>query len=736
MKPLAPSLLALLTSLTLASVAMAAPPVTAAPAAPPAATATAAAATATPPAAPPAAPRATPVTETVHGITLTDEYRWMEDEAQAQALTAWVQAESARAHAALQALPERAAFAARLQSVSAGLTRVRDLQMAGGVTVFRRATAGDKTARLIVRQGGRERVLIDPNAAAGSVMAINNVSLSPDGRRVAVHQARGGGEVGEITVYDTATGRPLGPPIESVWGEFELQWLGGDWVSFTQMAPAGTRADPLTGMRSFLKRVNDPGPGRAVFGLGTPGPSFPEKDFPAVVGPPWSRWVLAVGGGARVDAALWVARKAELWAGTPTWTPLATLDDQVNGAALAGDAVLTWTTRGNGAGTIVRRPLARAGQGATLGAPTTVFEGNDRLIITALVAARDGVYVGAQTDGSTRLFYSPDGQRRFTEVKLPMEAGEILDLRVSPDGSGATLGLMGWLANARSHRLVKGRLTDTGLGSQTWAGARQMQVQRLQARSADGTSVPLVVLRQKGPLPAGGMPTLLEAYGSYGLSTATPFYARDAMAWLAHGGAMAYCGVRGGGERGRAWHEAGRSANKPHGHADYLACAATLKAAGIAPAKGVVGTGTSAGGTLVPPAVLKAPELFAGLVPRVAILNPSRIGAAINGANQFDELGDPQTPEGFKALVAMDAYQMLPGATALPDTLITIGLNDRRVSPWMSAKFAARAQARFGAQRSVWLRAEADGGHGIGTAEGARVAEFADIYAFAWDRSR
>lgn len=677
-------------------------------------------------------PESSPITETVHGITLTDEYRWMEDDSRAADMRAWVLSESGKATAALKALPERAAFAAKLAEVSSGLTRVRDVQIAGPVTVFRRSATGDKTAKLIVRQGGLERVLLDPNADAGSVLAINNVSLSPNGKHVAVHQAKGGGEVGEITVYDVATGRPVGSPIERVWGEFELRWLGDDGISYTQMAPTGSRVDPLTGMGAFVKRLGEPGPGRHVFGLDSSGPTFADKDFPIVSGPPWSRWVLAAGVGARVDANFWIARKADLWGGKPTWTALATLDDRVSAAQLLGDAVFIWTTRSNGAGTIVRRPITATG----LGAPTTVFEGDDRLIVTALSAAKDGLYVGAQTDGVTRLFYSRDGQRKFNEIKLPLEAGDILDLRASIDGSGVTLGLMGWLSNARTYRLMKGRISDTGLGSQTWPGAAQMQVERLEAQSVDGTRVPLVVLRRKGAVPAGGMPTFLEAYGGYGISSATPTYWRDFMAWLDRGGAVAFCGVRGGGERGRAWHEGGRSANKPNGHADFIACATALKAHGIAPAKGVVATGTSAGGLLVPPAVLKDPGLFAALVPRVAILNASRLGVATNGANQFDEMGDPRTPEGFKALVAMDAYQLLATATEMPDTLLTIGLNDKRVSPWMSAKFAARAQAKFGDKHTVWLRAETDGGHGIGTGESARSAEFADIFAFAWDRSR
>ncbi len=145
---------------------------------------------------------------------------------------------------------------------------------------------------------------------------------------------------------------------------------------------------------------------------------------------------------------------------------------------------------------------------------------------------------------------------------------------------------------------------------------------------------------------------------------------------------------------------------------------------------------TSAGGALVPLAVLKEPDVFAAMVLPVAVLNASQIGAATNGASQFDEMGDPVTPEAFKALLAMDAYHLLATAKPMPDTLLTIGMNDKRVSPWMSAEFAARAQAKCGDERTIWLRTETDSSHGGGTPEGARVAEFADIPAFAWDRSR
>lgn len=683
-----------------------------------------------PVAAAPAA-RTAPLSETVHGTTLADEYRWMEDPANAAEMAAWVKAEAAEARAALAALPERAGFLAKLKEASSGLTRVRDVQMAGDVVTFRRATATDRTAKLIVSIGGRERVLVDPNTGTGPVSAIGSVSLSPDGKLVAVHSSPGGSEVGAIQLYDTGTGAKVGAPFENIWGEFGISWLGGDLVAYTQMAKPGEYPDPIMGMRAYVRRLGDAGPGRQILGPGGSGPQLELKEFP-IIGPAGDiGWTLAIGAGARADNRFWIARTDRLTSADAGWRQVAALEDNVRNVDVFRNTLLTWSTKGNSAGSIAARGLS---DGA-IGGPASIFEGNDRLIVTGLAAARDGVYVTAMTDGTTRLFFSPDA-RKFSEIALPFVGGEVVDFRSRADGKGITMAYSGWLANLRTFAVENGKVAQTDYQSATWAGAKDFAVDRLEARSADGTMVPLVVVRPGGALPKGGMPVILEGYGGYGISTATPFYNRDGMAWVARGGAAAYCGIRGGGERGRAWHEGGRGPNKPNGHADYIACAETLKARGYATPKGVVATGASMGGALVPPAVLKRPDLFAAMVPRVAILNAVRIGAAPNGANQFDEMGDPATAEGFKALVGMDAYQMLPTATTIPPTLLTIGLNDKRVTPWMSAKFAARAKAKFAGKQSIWLRADDETGHGVGSAEDARAAENADIFAFAWDRSQ
>jgi prolyl oligopeptidase len=116
----------------------------------------------------------------------------------------------------------------------------------------------------------------------------------------------------------------------------------------------------------------------------------------------------------------------------------------------------------------------------------------------------------------------------------------------------------------------------------------------------------------------------------------------------------------------------------------------------------------------------------------VGVLNATRLAQSPNGANQFVEMGNPSDPTAFRGLLAMDAYQLLASATAMPASLLSIGLNDNRVAPWHSAKFVARARDRLPATR-ILLQVDEDAGHGIGTGEEAARESLADFMTFAWD---
>ena len=194
---------------------------------------------------------------------------------------------------------------------------------------------------------------------------------------------------------------------------------------------------------------------------------------------------------------------------------------------------------------------------------------------------------------------------------------------------------------------------------------------------------------------------------------------------------FAVCHVRGGGEFGEAWHQAGRQATKSNTWRDFIACGEYLvKEKWTSPAR-LAGTGTSAGGIEIGMAVNERPDLFRVAIPRVGATNPTRdmlVGVA--GPANRPEFGDPTTRDGFRTLLAMDAYQHVRDATAYPAMLLTAGMNDPRVDTWIPAKFAARLQAATSSGRPVLLRVEMEGGHGIGSTYSQEEVETTDTYAF------
>jgi prolyl oligopeptidase len=668
--------------------------------------------------------RAEPVTETVHGITLTDEYRWMEDPANRDAMIAFVQAENARTRTMLDALPERAWFEQRLAALSSDIDRVSGYVQCGNIGLFRRIRPGEQMPKIYIRDAAGERVLLDPAVVGGDPLSsFGAMEVSPDCRSIAVQVSSGGSEVGSVHLFDIASGKELGPPIPRIWGEGSASFVGKDQVLYTQMA-ANPEGDPMLGMTAFIARRDGSG-ATAVLGNGV---LVAPEQAPIMLASETEPFALGMAVGARVDNEFFLAPTASLLAGKPQWRQVVTLADRVSIALPRGKALFAMSSRDNSAGNILRYAL---GDDGTPGAPEVVFAGSPERLVRYMLVTKDGVYVHATRDGASQLFFLPDGRGPAQDVALPFE-GSIFGMIPDADGRGVTFGLTGWADALTQFHAVGGKLEATGLASGVWAGAAGMGVTRMEAVSKDGTKVPLVVIRRKGD--TGRTPTIVDAYGGYGFDNVSPGYDRDGMAWLDRGGARAYCGTRGGGERGRDWHEGGRGPNKPRAMEDLAACARTLTAAGIAPERGPLITGGSMGGTLVPTAALTDPTAFGAQITSVGVVNASRIAFAENGANQFDEMGNPADPQQFRDLLAMDAYEMIPAAAAPPPpSLMTIGLNDRRVAPWMTAKWIARARAKW-PDAPIWLRGDTDAGHGIGTAENVRRNETADLFAFAWDQ--
>ncbi len=681
----------------------------------------------------PTLPAVEPFTETVFGVAIDDPYRWMERANRRDALAAWVNASSAHTTGELAALPQREALFKELEAASRANAAHMNVQEAGGRLFFEVVAPDRNIPVLMVREGGHDRLLLDPMAGVAAdapPRAISAYTPSPDGKRVAIHVADGGGETGMIRFYDVATGTPGPDALGPVWGEFRVSWIDDDTVTYTRLAATAAGGDQMRGMSSWLHRLGTPvAEDKPLLGPDLPANGFAvlPSQFPIVVTDPTTPWVVALATNARAEYPVAVGRLADVRAGRPRWTQLATYDDRVNTADVVGDTFYYVTSRTDPKGELRALDLGKA---TSLAASRRVLPAGNR-VIDGIAATTGGLYVTTTLpSGASGLLFLPRGAGIPRAVALPAGLG-ITDLSVTPDRRAITFALAGFRQNWTYYRAVDGRMAPLGIADETLPAARARTVVDEYATSADGTRVPLTIVyagARHGPAP-----TVIDAYGSYG-QIGRPTYSTSWTVWNARGGVYADCHVRGGGELGEGWHRDGNVANKPRAHEDLIACGERLVQLGYATPKTLGIFGASAGGLLIPPVALKRPDLFAAAVTRVGIVNATRLAVANNGPNQYGEMGDPGNAEGFRALAAQDSTLLLRQARGGTSYLFTVGLNDRRVDPWMSAKLAAMMRAKWGDRQLVAIRSDGNAGHGIGSTRDQSLQERADIFAFFLNR--
>jgi prolyl oligopeptidase len=248
--------------------------------------------------------------------------------------------------------------------------------------------------------------------------------------------------------------------------------------------------------------------------------------------------------------------------------------------------------------------------------------------------------------------------------------------------------------------------------------------------SKDGTRVPLFIVRRKSIAAAGRpVPTLLYGYGGFDVAL-TPAFSAVRMAWLEAGGAFAMANLRGGGEYGREWHDAGRLANKQNVFDDFIAAGEFLIAEGIAPKGGLAIQGGSNGGLLVGAVVNQRPDLFAAANAQVGVMDMLRFDRFTAGRYWVDDYGHPDREEDFRVLRAYSPYHNIRPGTPYPAMLVTTADTDDRVVPGHSFKYAAALQAAHVGPKPQLIRIETRAGHGSGKPTDKAIEEGADILAF------
>ena len=672
-----------------------------------------------------------PVTETLHGVTLTDPYRWMETPADPE-WTPYLMGQNAYARAVLGRIPGREALAEKISAVSGGLVVIASLQPAGSYIFTQVRPIGANTLKLYVREGvgGQDRLLIDPDmlATAGTHYSLDYWSPSPDGKLVAYGTSAAGSENSALRFMDTATGKALPEVLDRA--QFgPASWSpNGDGVFINRLKEGTKHGDPdhyQDSVAWYHKVGSDPATDVKVLARGLD-PAVPIEtiSFPIVAAQAGSDLVLGiVQRGVQNEIDLFVSPIEAAKAGKPVWRRVCTTSDDVTGAGLVGDDLYLLTHKDAPRYRIVKTKVADP---SFTGAVPAAAQGES--VIKGLSGARDGLYVQTLDGGVSGLFrLAPDGKR--TDIKPPFE-GSIAFVSTDPLADGCWFQIEGWVRPpVVCHAAPDGTVTVTDIAPKPAIDVSPYASVEVRVKARDGAMVPLSILYARNLKRDGTAPLLLDAYGAYGIDQDAGFFTR-ALPWLDLGGVFAIAHVRGGGELGEAWHLAGKGLTKPNTWRDAIDCAEYLVAEHWTGKGKIAVEGGSAGGIMVGRFLTERPDLVTVAISQVGVSNATRAEFSENGPDNVPEFGTVTDPDGFKGLYEMDAYQHVKDGTPYPAVLLTTGANDPRVAPWEAGKMTARLQAATSSKHPVIMRVELDAGHGIGSTRKQRDDETADTYAF------
>lgn len=248
--------------------------------------------------------------------------------------------------------------------------------------------------------------------------------------------------------------------------------------------------------------------------------------------------------------------------------------------------------------------------------------------------------------------------------------------------------------------------------------------------SKDGTQVPMIITHKKGLVLDGSNPTILYGYGGFNVSL-QPQFSSTRAAWLELGGVYAVANLRGGGEYGKKWHNAGTKLKKQNVFDDFIAAAEYLIAEKVTSSEKLAVMGGSNGGLLVGAVMTQRPELFKVALPAVGVLDMLRYHTFTSGAGWAYDYGkSDDNPEMFNYLLGYSPVHNVKAGMHYPATLVTTGDHDDRVVPAHSFKFAAQLQAKQTGTNPTLIRIETDAGHGAGTPISKTIDQYADIFGF------
>jgi prolyl oligopeptidase len=683
---------------------------------------------------PPAAP-VRDVVDDYFGTKIADPYRWMED-MKSPEFQAWMKAQNDYTRVIIDSIPGRQKLMESIIDYDNARTSMVDLSKYGGRYFYRKIEPNQDNFKLYMRdvKTGQERMLVDPDrfrkAKETAHYALDYIYPSWDGKYVAYGVSPGGSEDSTLRILDVDAGHDLPEAID------RCQYPSVSWLEdnksfvYTRLQKVGPN-DPPTAKyldsQALLHKLGE-SPEKDVLVISrkdAPGIPLVAADFPALAYSPASPWLIAIAiHGVQREFPIYVAKISDFKGAKTQWKKVADDDDEVTGFDMRGDDLYLLVHHQASRFKIVRVDMKQP----DMANAKTILPAAEPVLVQHRVA-KDGLYVQELDGGIGRMVRVGFDGGTPEPVQLPFD-GSISEFFTDPRQDGAVVQAQSWVRPPMYLQVSKDRkVIDLNLIPKPTFSYSQFDSVEVKASASDGAMIPLSIVFKRGLAKDGKRPTLLEGYGSYGITIDPAFVARY-FPWLERGGVLAFAHVRGGGEYGEDWHNAGRKLTKQNTIGDMIACAEYLAKEKYTSPTYLAGEGGSAGGITVGGALTQRPELFAAMLDDVGDTDALRSENSPGGPANIPEFGSVKTEEGFKGLYIMDAYVHVRDGTAYPAVMLTTGINDPRVDPWQAAKMTARLQAATSSGKPILLRVDYDAGHGFGSGKKQRSELLADELSF------
>jgi prolyl oligopeptidase len=694
----------------------------------------------TPKTAPPPAPtypatRRGDVVEVKFGESIADPYRWLENNVRSDKEVAdWVARENGVTQAYLAQLPGREWFAGEIRQLT-DYERFGLPKKEGGRYFYLRNAGLQNQAQLFVRDGlhGTARLLLDPNAwAKDGATALDQWVPSHDGHYLAYSIQDGGSDWRTIRILDVNTGQLLADELHWV-KESDIAWVGKEGFLYSRFPEPPKGADFTALNYNHTLYFHRPGTPQSADERVYSTPDHRDWNHSAQVTSDGRYAVIttAIGTDARYQVHVidLTRRAAEGWAARPLVTGF-------DHAWSLVDSIGTrlWFL------TNAQAPRYRL-VSVDLALPEVQWhevlpESAATLQQASIVGHK--LVVAMLKDAATRaVIYDLDG--KGARVLGLNGIGTANGFRGKPGDNETFYAFSSFNQPATIYRLdMKTGASEPFAQPRIGFNPDDYVIEQRFYPSKDGTQIPMFIVRARAVAAAGrAVPTLLYGYGGFDIAL-TPGFAASRMAWLRAGGAFALANLRGGGEYGAAWHDAGRLANKQNVFDDFIAAGEYLIHAGITPRDGLAIQGGSNGGLLVGAVTNQRPDLFAAANPAVGVMDMLRFDQFTAGRYWVDDYGYPEKEADFRILRSYSPYHNIRSGVDYPAILVTTADTDDRVVPGHSFKYTAALQAASIGPRPHLIRIETRAGHGAGKPTDKAIAESADELAFlaAWSGLR